>query len=781
MAAGPANSGVHRFGAYEFEPRVGELRKQGMRIRLEGQPIAILTLLLNRPGELVTREELQKKLWPADTFVDFEQSLNAAIKRLRAALGDNADNPHFIETLPRRGYRFIVSVEAVSVAATRPSRTDVPSSGRQPIAIDSRAVLPLENASDGALDEVLAGAPEPASGVTATSVPFWQRALPWAVTTCLTIAVALGLVFVHFREKPHASAAPVQRYEFAAPDPSVTAVGALSPDGTRLVLRSSVGTGPRLWLRRMDSLEAHPLEGSEGANAAPFWSHDSRLIVFGTEDGKVKKIDTEGGPAQVLCDSGNAVVGGFWTLDSKIVFADPSRSGLWKVPAAGGACSPLPGFEHAGNPLVYFPVLLPDGKHFLYTSGSLASGDVYLGLLDSKLGHQSSKKLLSALAAAYAPSPNDPTLGYLVLARRVPNTNTYTVLAQPFDLQKLEVVGEPVPIAHQVSSVSLSLNGTLVYVSGATAIGTSQLTLFDRAGQILGTVGEPAAYESVAFSPDGKRVIAAQSSQSGSENLWMMDLVRGISTRFTFDSGFDDRPVWSPDGSRVAFQSNRSDHLDLYQKLSNGGGEDELLLKPNDPVMPLSWSGDGRFLLFGGGTTASDVNISVLPMDANGHAAGKPFPFAEKGVGIEERFSPGPQGRPLWVAYSSDESGRFEIYVRPFDPNSPTGTPPGGGKWQVSTGGGLTPRWNSNGKELFYVALDGTVMSVEVRGGTVFQSGTPKPMFKPKGFSPQAIYADWDVTSDGKKFIFPVLSLTAGIAPPPRFTVVLNWPSLLKK
>jgi len=588
----PANSHVRRFGAYEFDLRTGELRKQGMRIRLEGQPIAILTLLLDRPGELVTREELQKKLWPADTFVDFEQSLNAAIKRLRAALGDDADNPHFIETLPRRGYRFIVSVEGVSAGATRPSRTDVPSSGRQPIAIDSRAVLPLENASDDALDEVLAGTPEPASGVTATSVPFWQRALPWAVAACLSIAVALGLVFVHFREKPHASAAPVQRYEFTAPDPSVTAVGALSPDGTRLVLRSSVGTGPRLWLRRMDSLEAHPLEGSEGANAAPFWSHDSRFIVFGTENGKVKKIDTEGGPAQVLCDSGNDVVGGFWTPDSKIVFADPSRSGLWKVPAAGGACSPLPGFEHAGNPRVYFPVLLPDGRHFLYTSGSGASSDVYLGSLDSKLGHQSSKKLLSAIAAVYAPSPNDPTLGNLVLAWSVPNTNTYTVLAQPFDLQKLEVVGEPVPIAQQVSSVSLSLNGTLVYVSGAPATGTSQLTLFDRAGKILGTVGETAAYDSVAFSPDGKRVVAAQPSQSGSENLWMMDLVRGTNTRFTFDSGIDLHPVWSPDGNHIAFASTRGGvAVDLYQKLSNGGGDDELLFKgPPSGLRLLSWS-----------------------------------------------------------------------------------------------------------------------------------------------------------------------------------------------
>jgi Tol biopolymer transport system component len=647
-----------------------------------------------------------------------------------------------------------------------------------------------------ALNEVLSGAPDMALAAAPQAVvTLWRWALPWALLGVMT-AIALAFALVYFRAKPHAPSVPVQRFEIAAPDPSVTAVGALSPDGTRLVLVSSGANPNRLWLRRMDSLDAHPLEGTEGTDGLPaFWSPDSRFIAFGTQDGKLKKVDTEGGPAQVLCDSGSAVLGGFWTPDGKIVFSDPSRQpGLWEVPATGGVSAPLPGFEHAGNSFVVFPMLLPDGKHFLYTiANARGTGDVHVGLLDSKPGPESSKKLLSGSLVGYAPSPDDPTLGYLLLFRILSSSNppVGTLTAQPFDLRKLELVGDPVLIVQQVSalSVSGSLTGTLVYGSGAPVVGNiGQLTLFDRQGKILGTVGEPANYDSVAFSPDGKRVVAARISQAGNENLWMMDLVHGVNTRFTFDSGFDLFPVWSPDGNRIAFGSIRGGLApDLYQKLSNGGGDDELLFKTDHGVIPVSWSGDGRFLLLGGGAfgaSASDVTVSVLPTDANGHAAGKPFPFGQKGVGIGERFSPGPQGRPLWVAYSSNESGRYEIYVRPFDPNSPTGIPPGGGKWQVSTQGGFSPRWNSDGKELFYVAPDGTVMSVEVTGSAVFQSGTPKPLFKPKGFSlttTGVTIANWDASSDGKKFIFPVTQSANTPGPATKFTVVLNWPSLLKK
>jgi len=631
------------------------------------------------------------------------------------------------------------------------------------------------------LDEVLSGAVEP---TPALSLPLSRRTLTWVVAASFLAGAAIAFVIVHFREKRAALPRSVQRFEIAAPDSRAEGIE-VSPDGTRLVFFNN--TNPtHLWLRRLEFPEVHPVEGTEGAFGDPFWSPDSRFIAFGT-GGKLRKIDTEGGPAQVICDSGPIVVGGFWTPDGKIVFGDPTRPpGLWEVPAVGGVSSPLPGVEQ-GNPYLYGPRLLPDGRHFIYMSGNGYSGEVYLGSLGSKPGQQSSKKLVTFSGAIYAPSPDDSNLGYLLFGRPMAlRSATATLMAQTFDLQKLELVGEPVPIAERVSSASTSLTGTLVYSSTDATPATERLTLFDRQGKILGTAGQPSVYGSVAFSPDGKLVVAEREDlQVGSRNLWLMDLVRGINTRFTFDSGIDFYPVWSPDGNRIAFASQRGGALgDLYQKPSNGGGDDELLFKSQSyGVRPVSWSGDGRFLIFGGGSTTSDVIVLVLPVDKNGHATGKPFQFVQKGVGIEEKFSPGPQGHPLWVAYSSDESGRYEIYVRPFDPNSPTGTPPGGGKWQVSTQGGTSPRWNSNGKELFYVAPDGTVMSVEVGGtATAFQSGIPKPLFKPTGLASQlSIAVDWDASSDGKKFIFPISQAANGTAPPTKFTVVLNWPALLKK
>ena len=637
------------------------------------------------------------------------------------------------------------------------------------------------------LNEVLSGAPDLAPVARSQVVaPFWRRALPWAVTA-LTLVTLAPVAFVHFREKPSAlaSALPVQRFEIAAPDVNVNSPGPLSPDGKSLVLSSQILSAPsgfsKLWLRRMDSLDAHPIEGTEGANGVPFWSPDSRFIVFGTADGKLKKIDTEGGPAQVLCDSGGIVAGGFYSPDGNIVFSSPAHQpGIWEVPAGGGVPSPLRGIEHTGNPNLFFPVLLPDGRHFLYTNGREATGDVYLGSLDDKSGQHNQKKLVTGIVpagAVYAPSADSPDRGYLVFEQG--NPLAATLLARPFDVRKLEFAGEAVPIAEQVSTNAwVSLTGILVYGSSS-AFATSQLSLFNRQGKLLETVAESQEYGNVAFAPDGQRVVADRST-SGRRSLWVMDLTRGTSSKFTFDSGDDVLPVWSPDGNRIAFASTRLGDYHVFQKLSNGGGEDELVFKSDQGAeVPLSWSSDGHFLILGVEPADSEANL-VLPLDKDVHATGKPFLFASKGTGIDLKFSPGPQGQPRWVAYTSRESGRYEIYVRPFDPNSPTGTPPGGGKWQVSTNGGVGPHWSGDGKELFYVALDGTVMSVAVSGDAAFQSGIPKPLFKPKGFTPVPSLRNWDASSDGKKFIF-VVSQSASAAAPPKFTVVLNWPSLLRK
>jgi eukaryotic-like serine/threonine-protein kinase len=358
-------------------------------------------------------------------------------------------------------------------------------------------------------------------------------------------------------------------------------------------------------------------------------------------------------------------------------------------------------------------------------------------------------------------------------------------MAQPFDTRRLELTGEAIPIAEQVPFLGFSASATdvLVYVTGTQTSPPAgmrgniqgQLTWFDRAGKVLGTIGDPGVYRSLALSPDGRRVAFERvDPQNGNtRNIWLYDFARGTTTRFTFDSGWDMLPVWSPDGSHIAFTSNRGGQLDLYQKASNLAGEDELLFKSGEAKGPSSWSPDGRFLLYY--IPLAPNKIWLLPL--GGGADRKPV-LVEHSQFNEAwgRFSP--DGR--WIAYHSDESGRDEIYVRPFDPSSAAGSSPAGatpvsGKWMVSKDGGATAVWRGDGKELFYLSLDGSAMAVDVSTSGVFQAGIPKALFKvPAGV------LFWDVSSDGKRFLMPAPSGANASAPAP-FTVVLNWQAGLKK
>jgi len=632
-----------------------------------------------------------------------------------------------------------------------------------------------------ALEETLAGSPD---SVVARpeqfASPKWRSALPW-VLLFSTLAVLGWTASLYIRRSPAVLEGTVHRYEIAVPNPTVD-FAEPSLDGTRLVFRNSRVPSP-LWLGRMDSLDAHPIAGTDDAFGVPFWSPDGHFIAF-SADGKLKKVDIEGDPPQILCDSGPAVIGGFWTSDGRIIFGDAFRPpGLWEVPESGGASSPLRTTDD-GSEVRYAPVLLPGHKQlFLYAnSPNGVKGDIYVGSSDGS-ARNPKKVLTQAFSnARYVPSQTDPEFGYLLYVR---DGSTRTLVAQPFDLRKLELSGEPTPIAEKVYGFSASLTGIIIYGSGG-AIGHRRLTLFDRQGKILGTVGDPGDYDSLAFSPDGSRLVAARFDfLSGSENLWMIDLARDVSTRFTFDSASDGDPVWSSDGNSIVFASNRGGKADtVYRRSSNGGGEDELLFKQDRGADPTSWSSDGRFLLFDTASfTSRPDQIGILPLGENGHATGEPTLFAPGGIEGEGQFSPASASHPRSIAYSSDESGRSEVYVRSFDPESPTGTPPSGAKWQISADGGLSPRWARNGTELLYVALDGTVMSVEVRDtAAAFRAGKPKRLFKPEGFSaPAKTAVYWDVSSDGKKFVFAVPPSANGAAAPDRLTVILNWTALLKK
>jgi eukaryotic-like serine/threonine-protein kinase len=618
------------------------------------------------------------------------------------------------------------------------------------------------------LDEVLSGVPEP-SPVTApqVSASISSRALPWALLAA-AVAALVALALVHFREKP--MVAEAVRFEMPLPEKAtLPAAGsfAVSPDG-RQVAFFAIGLDgvQRIWLRSMDSFEARPIAGSETTNDPPFfWSPDSRYIAF---DGgrSLKKIGIFGGNAETLCDLSGFPVGGSWNRDGAIIFGHAAGS-IMRVSANGGPASPLTTLDPSRGEIQHIlPSFLPDGRHFLYLrySSRPENSGVYVGSLDARPQEQSSKMLLpTPYGVAYVPS-SDSGFGHLLFVR------AGTLMMQSFDTSQLELLGEPVTVAEQLGSYreysffSASTNGVLVYRKGT---GESQLTTFDRQGKALGTAGERGLYNALALSPDGTRVAVERlDPQNGKEALWLVDLSRSTSTRFTFGSFRVANAIWSPDISRIIFASSPETNgvYDLYQKPPSGAKDEELLLKSGESKFPSSLSRDGRFLLYTAGDPKRKYQLWVLPLAGDK----KPFPFLQTDFDDwDGHFSP--DGH--WVAYRSDESGRYEIYVRRFSPDATAAASDADAKWQVSYGGGSEPRWSVDGKELYYTTLDWKVMAVEVTSKPVFQAGTAKLLFQAPVQPSRGV---GDFTVDGRHFLFLA---PMGQAP---FTVVLNWQAGLK-
>jgi eukaryotic-like serine/threonine-protein kinase len=585
--------------------------------------------------------------------------------------------------------------------------------------------------------------------------------LAWSAAGLFAI-VAVLVSFIHFRERP--PRVELMRFQVFAPDKAsigstLGSVVRVSPDGHHVAfIATGSDHGTSLWIRSLEAVEARPVAGTEGASAM-FWSPDSQFLVFGVS-GKLKKIGIAGGPPETLCDISSDFFGGSWNRDGVIIFAT-GNSGLWRVSAAGGIASPLTKLDAAREENFHAPpVFLPDQRHFIYLRNSPKDRGVYVGSLDARPEQQASKRLLATeYSADYAPSPS-PSVGHLLFVR------AGTLMAQPFNSDQLELMGEAVPVAENVGSnaanawFSASATGVLAYRTGSLFGQNSQLTWFDRQGKRLGTAGEPAAYDTLAISPDSMRV-AVDRRSGGGRAIWLHEFERGVSARLTFDPTEGHAPVWSPDGSRIVFLSGQT----LYEKVSTGAGNEDVLLKSNDAVIPNDWSRDGRFLLYSQEDPKTGWDLWVLPLD--GDRKSTPYlrtQFPEsQGV-----FSPDSR----WVAYRSAESGTSEVYVRPFPASS-------GGKWMVSKGGGFEPRWRRDGKELFYISPDGTLWSVDVSTSPTFKPGVPRSLFQTTTrFSPN--YFRYDVTTDGQRFLAnePVDS-TAGYSAP--ITVVLNWQAMLKK
>jgi Tol biopolymer transport system component len=536
---------------------------------------------------------------------------------------------------------------------------------------------------------------------------------------------------------------------------------ALSPDGRQLVYVGGDSNGlVSLWLRPLDGVAGNPLLGTEGANA-PFWSPDGRFIAFNA-GGKLKKIAVTGGTPVTLADVAAETDGrgaaGTWNRDDVIVFPSKDFSSLMRLPAAGGTPAVVTTINRQGNETDHsYPHFLPDGRRFLYVAfnGVNALG-VYVGSID---GGPPVLLMEGISITRYAN-------GSLLFVEGT------TLMARPFDPSTLKFTAAATPLSEQLqmstvtqraSAFSVSAEGVVMFQTGVTG-GNARLAWSDREGRQTLVLNDVAPYRDVTLAADGKSAIVSlfDSERSSADN-WIVDVVRGIRTRFSFDPADELAALWSPDGKDIVFNSRRKGHLDLYRRAAVGGGGEELLLADDREKSPTGWSPDGRHLLFTASSPDKANDVWVLPL----FGERRPFPFAATAF-VEGWAQFSPDGR--WVAYASTESGRREIYVAPF--------PGPGGKKQVSVAGGIYPRWRGDGQELFYHSPDYRLMAAAIRTDAGRAEVTSVkalfPMKPPAG----GLRNFFDVTRDGQRFL---LSVSAEDGTATAITLLTNWPALVNQ
>jgi Tol biopolymer transport system component len=542
------------------------------------------------------------------------------------------------------------------------------------------------------------------------------------------------------------------------PPKGTTLIGTLSisPDGERVALVLADDSGvSKIWIRPIGSPVAVPLAGAEGAQS-PFWSPDSRSVAF-SSDGKLRRIDIAGGDAQPLAEVTD-FRGGAWGAHGDIVFARNTNEGFFRVAESGGAITPVTTLDAARQEESHrWPSFLPDGRRFLFLVVGKDAG-VYLASLDGKERRRILPDVLSA--ALYAPP------GYLLY------TAGNSLLARAFDPATGEFHGDPQAVAEGVwsdpivwgyTAFSASAAGTVVYRPGSG--GDLQLTWFDRSGRNLGTVGSPGTLLEPSFDPRKTRaVVCHQDRVTGRLDLWIHDLARGGAARFTGGSGHRgaQTPLWSPDGASVVYTGTRGESWALLRRPVSDAGADEETLIPEDPGVSIfadDWSRDGRYLLYERITDKTKYDLWVRDMQTR---QSRPLLVTEFN---ESHATLSPDGRHF--AYVSDESGRGEVYVQGF--------PAGGTKWPVSSGGADEPRWREDGKELFYLAPNGDLMSVDVSAGASgFEVSKPKKLFTIR--VPEITVRNaYLVADNGGRFLVTLNPDTGSEA-----EVVLNWPGTLR-
>ncbi len=578
-----------------------------------------------------------------------------------------------------------------------------------------------------------------------------REAAAWSLAAIATIAAALLAFHIfqarsRFGEPIQASILPPRGSEFSFVDGPM----AISPDGRRIVFLAQTATGENaLWIRTLRGGSSQTLAGSEGASY-PFWSPDSRFVGF-FGDGKLKKIDVTGGPPQTICAALNAR-GGSWNRSNIILFA-LVRDGIYQVPAAGGDPGKITTFDAAkGEADHRWPFFLPDGKHYLFLARAEDAEEsvVWLGLLGSK----ERKRIIRSSGNAACAN------GYLLFSRE------RTLLAQPFNSRSFEVEGDPVAVAEKLTYIagtagavySVSDGGLLAFAQGSAR---TQLTWFDRSGKESGKVGSPAELVGLTISPDGGRVAADILESAGKSDIWIHELARSTASRFTFKPIDDFSGVWSPDGEQIAFATGpKRPAYDIAVKPSRGSGVEETLWEEQESQrVPVDWSRDGRFLLVGYHNPKKKIiyDIWLLSMADRKRTPLVQSPFSEFPGGFS------PDGS--WFVYSSNESGKSEIYAQPI------GRP---GKLQLSPSGGTFPRWSGKGDEIFYLSIDRKLMSVPVKIGKTLEAGDARILFEARVATLQGF--PYSASPDGQRFLAAVSNDDSAAAPT---TIIANWPTLI--
>ena len=736
----PADT-IVRFGVFQLDRQTRQLLKQGRRIPLQDKPFEILCALVERPGEILTREDLRRRLWPGDTFVVFDDSLNTAIRKLREALADSAQAPRFIETIPRHGYRFIGEI-------------------RQTVGVlDAAPLAAASRPASMSADPILSHGPTGAQRAT-------QRMS--AATVAVTIAAVAGLVATIWRVGEAPASSPnsdVMQFRIVAPEGTRFPAGdprlALSPDGRQLAfLAVSVSDGiRRLWLHSLDTSSATPLANTDNA-WEPLWSPDGKAVAF-VSYGILRRLDLGTGAVTTLAhtDTGTA---GAWHLGSGLLVPRPNQGLLHLSPGTSEARA-ITTLDATRDEIQHaYPQFVSDDS-FLYSARSRRPelNAVYLGYLD---GRAPVRVLETCCRATFV----NPDILVFVDGQRL--------IAKRFDSRRGTLNGEAVQIASGVAaapvtgSAAFSLSAGALAYAGPPKLPQRELAWFTRAGVRLAGVTTADHDIGLELSDDGAWVMVERPdphSPTRAPDLWLIDMARGVRSQVTHSHANDESPVWAADSRRFAYARHRAIHgiADLYVVDRTKPDQPQpLLVDEVGSKHPSDWSRDGRFLLYDAERTDGKRDVWVLPF--TGGRAGKPYRLlASAADEARARFSP--DGR--FVAYESSQTGRSEIFVSDFtDPAT---------KWQISSTGGTQVRWRGDGRELYYVNHGFQLMAVALPEKKTFTADAPRSLFELRRLTAQPLNpTPFTAAGDGQRFLIGTVVDEGSDAP---IHLVLNWRKLL--